>query len=85
MNYPSMHVSVITPITEDRRYLLPSLQEVIAAQDYCGKVEHIMVWGDGTTGYKRNKACEQANGDIILHMDSDDWYSPACVLGSIDT
>jgi hypothetical protein len=27
-------------------------------------------------GAKRNAACEAARGDIILHWDDDDWYSP---------
>ncbi len=27
-------------------------------------------------GFKRNFACEQAQGEIILHWDDDDWYSP---------
>jgi ADP-heptose:LPS heptosyltransferase/2-polyprenyl-3-methyl-5-hydroxy-6-metoxy-1,4-benzoquinol methylase len=29
-----------------------------------------------SVGAKRNFACEQAAGDIILHWDDDDWYSP---------
>jgi ADP-heptose:LPS heptosyltransferase len=29
-----------------------------------------------TIGAKRNIACEQAAGDIILHWDDDDWYAP---------
>jgi len=27
-------------------------------------------------GTKRNRACELARGDIILHWDDDDWYAP---------
>ena len=27
-------------------------------------------------GAKRNAACEAAKGDILLHWDDDDWYSP---------
>lgn len=29
-----------------------------------------------TIGAKRNLACEQARGEIILHWDDDDWYPP---------
>jgi len=29
----------------------------------------------GTIGIKRNKACEKANGEIIMHWDDDDWYA----------
>lgn len=28
-----------------------------------------------TIGTKRNHACEQANGEIIMHWDDDDWYA----------
>lgn len=30
----------------------------------------------GSIGVKRNYACEQANGEIIMHWDDDDWYAP---------
>ncbi|MDQ3917700.1 MAG: glycosyltransferase [Acidobacteriota bacterium] len=29
-----------------------------------------------TLGVKRNLACEQARGEIIVHWDDDDWYPP---------
>jgi glycosyltransferase involved in cell wall biosynthesis len=29
-----------------------------------------------TLGAKRNFACEQARGEIIIHWDDDDWYAP---------
>ena len=29
-----------------------------------------------TTGAKRNAACEEARGEIIVHWDDDDWMSP---------
>lgn len=29
-----------------------------------------------TTGAARNAACELASGEIIVHIDDDDWYSP---------
>ncbi|HSF47352.1 MAG TPA: glycosyltransferase, partial [Burkholderiales bacterium] len=29
-----------------------------------------------SVGAKRNRACEQAQGDVIVHWDDDDWYSP---------
>jgi len=29
----------------------------------------------GTIGAKRNYACQQANGDIIMHMDDDDYFA----------
>jgi hypothetical protein len=32
--------------------------------------------GDLSLGEKRNLACEHAKGDVIMHWDDDDWYSP---------
>ncbi|MBB6270425.1 glycosyltransferase involved in cell wall biosynthesis [Pedobacter cryoconitis] len=29
----------------------------------------------GTIGLKRNYACEKARGEIIIHLDDDDWYA----------
>jgi glycosyltransferase involved in cell wall biosynthesis len=29
-----------------------------------------------TLGAKRNRACELANGEVIVHWDDDDWYPP---------
>jgi glycosyltransferase involved in cell wall biosynthesis len=30
----------------------------------------------GTVGAKRNAACQEASGEIIMHWDDDDWYAP---------
>ncbi|WP_181358606.1 glycosyltransferase family A protein [Taibaiella chishuiensis] len=30
-------------------------------------------------GAKRNYACAQATGDIIIHLDDDDWYAPGWI------
>lgn len=29
-----------------------------------------------TTGEKRNRLCERARGEIVAHLDDDDWYAP---------
>ncbi len=69
-----MVVTCITPITESRRGFMPIVDNIIKSQTY-PFIEHIYLWGEGTIGAKRNKACEQATGDIIMHIDSDDYYS----------
>jgi glycosyltransferase involved in cell wall biosynthesis len=28
------------------------------------------------TGAKRNRCCEEASGEVIVHWDDDDWYAP---------
>ena len=37
-----------------------------------------------TLGAKRNYACAQANGDIILHWDDDDWYAPDWISKQVE-
>ena len=37
-----------------------------------------------TLGAKRNVACEQAAGEIIVHWDDDDWHSPRRVSTQVD-
>jgi glycosyltransferase involved in cell wall biosynthesis len=38
----------------------------------------------GTIGIKRNYACEQAKGDIIIHWDDDDWYASDWISKQIE-
>lgn len=44
-------------------------------QSYPNK-ELVIVDGEGKIGFKRNRGCYQANGEIIIHWDNDDIYSP---------
>src|SRR5574341_607392 len=36
-------------------------------------------------GAKRNLACEQARGELILHWDDDDWMAPHRVRYQVET
>jgi glycosyltransferase involved in cell wall biosynthesis len=36
-------------------------------------------------GAKRNLACEQADGDVILHWDDDDWHAPHRVRYEVES
>lgn len=50
-------------------------------------IEHnVYQWGlpKLTTGAKRNHLCEFAKGDIIVHMDSDDFYAPDWITYSVN-
>src|SRR5215204_4099526 len=50
-----------------------------AVQDLVPKrrrVRYIQLPSRHSVGAKRNIACEQARGDIILHWDDDDWHAP---------
>jgi glycosyltransferase involved in cell wall biosynthesis len=39
-------------------------------------VRYVRVASGLSLGSKRNLACEEATGNIIVHWDDDDWYSP---------
>lgn len=77
-------VTIITPTTQSRDIYLPSLLQCVANQKYKGRIEHLFNYDNCTIGAKRNKLIEQACGDIIIHMDSDDWYSPYWVSKSVE-
>jgi glycosyltransferase involved in cell wall biosynthesis len=78
-----MLVSIITPTTKAREPFLKKLLGLIAAQDY-PHIEHVIIPDEGLTiGAKRNMACERAKGDIIVHMDDDDWYATDWVSKSV--
>lgn len=69
-----MRVGVITPTTRDRDTFNERIQKIFDSQDYPNK-QHILIFGDGTIGSKRNKAIEVSSADIIIHFDSDDIYA----------
>lgn len=74
-------VSVITPTIRPER--LKRLEAMFEAQDY-PNTELIIVPGGGSIGEKRNRGCESANGEIIVHFDDDDYYAPDYISKSVD-
>jgi glycosyltransferase involved in cell wall biosynthesis len=81
MKYPL--VSVICPTTPSRRKFWPRLERYYEWQTYPHK-ELVMESGPGTIGAKRNLACAKSLGQIILHMDDDDYYAPDWISHSVD-
>lgn len=77
-----MLVSIITPTTLDRKHFNNRLSEMVKRQTY-QNIEHIFDYSDKTIGAKLNNLCEQANGDIIIRKDSDDFYAPDYVSQSL--
>lgn len=75
-------VSIITPTV--RRGYLDRLSEMIQAQTYPNIIEHILIEGAGTIGEKRNEGCRIAKGEIIVHFDDDDLYSPDYIQKCVD-
>jgi glycosyltransferase involved in cell wall biosynthesis len=43
------------------------------------RVTYIRLGSPASVGTKRNVACAQARGEIIVHWDDDDWYAPSRV------
>lgn len=75
-------VTIIVPITEDRRSWATHALTTCENQDYLDK-EILFDWGQGTIGEKRNRLCKKAKGDIIVTIDSDDQYKPDWVTKSV--
>lgn len=75
-------VSVIVPTTHDRKEYNERILNNFIRQDYQQK--HLMFdFNSGTIGEKRNRLCKSAIGEIIIHMDSDDWYSDNWITKSV--
>lgn len=93
-----MKVSVITP-TAHRPELLKKCVDMFAAQDYedkelllIGNPNEINRYSDVAycipamhlnVGQKRNLGCSMAKGDIMVHMDDDDYYAPDWISRSV--
>ena len=75
-------VTVVTLTIPGREGFLYRAKQQFKAQDYPNK-ELVIVDCAGNTGFKRNVGCEAAQGEIIVHMDDDDWYSPDWVSKSV--
>lgn len=64
-DYPNKELVIIDDGKESIKHLLPEDQSI--RYFYSDPL--------GTIGIKRNYACQQAKGDIIMHWDDDDWHA----------
>lgn len=78
-----MKVTVITPTTHDRANMNRRITDLMQAQDYPA-FEHLYDFSDNPIGTKRNILCARAEGDIIIHADSDDYYAPDWITRSVE-
>jgi hypothetical protein len=93
-------VTVITPLSRNRdipnvldNYLrqdyhnkeLTILNED-GRTDYMSVEKKIWVWGRSgmNVGEKRNELCSLAQGEIIVMMDSDDWFAPDYITRCVE-
>lgn len=75
-------VTVICPTTRDRKVFNDRIFDNFLKQDYPSKI-FLYDFDEGTIGEKRNRLCEKAVGDIIVHMDSDDMYASNWITQSV--
>ncbi len=48
------------------------------------RIRYLRLEGKRTVGAKRNLACEQAQGEFIVHWDDDDWYPASRVRMQVE-
>ncbi len=75
-------VSVIVPTTHDRMEFNNRIEKIFYLQDYPNK-QLLFDYDDGSVGEKRNRLCEIAIGEMIVHFDSDDAYSTDWITKSV--
>lgn len=76
-------VTVIVPTTHDRKEFNDRLHKMFDEQDYFPRTI-LFDCKEGSVGEKRNRLCDKALGTVILHMDSDDAYSPDWISRSVE-
>lgn len=61
----------------------PNKELVVVSEDSIGEsipdhpqIRFIKIDGPSTVGKKRNIACDASRGEVIMHVDDDDWSSP---------
>lgn len=80
MNEPL--VTCICPTMPGRESWLLKAIDCFESQTYC-KRELLTDPDAGTIGEKRNRLCEAARGEIILHWDDDDWSAPGRIADQV--
>ncbi len=65
-DYPRRELIVVDDGEDDISDLIPDHPAI----------RYLRLCGRHTVGAKRNRACEAALGEIIVHWDDDDWYGP---------
>jgi glycosyltransferase involved in cell wall biosynthesis len=64
-DYPHTELIIIDDGLKSIRSSVPSRQNI----------KYFYRETPGTVGAKRNAACQEASGEIIMHWDDDDWYA----------
>jgi len=73
-DYPNSELIILDDGTEPSQSYVPDDQRI--RYTYTDYIQLL--------GTKRNWCCEQALGDIIIHLDDDDWYEKDWISKSVD-
>jgi len=65
-NYPNRELIIVDDGTDKVKDLVPCDSRIL----------YLQLDRKCTIGAKRNLACEEANGEILVHWDDDDWIAP---------
>src|SRR5712692_5558015 len=65
-DYPNKELVIVDDGTD-------SVSDLVPADEH---IRYIRLGAKATIGSKRNLACQQAQGTIIVHWDDDDWHAP---------
>jgi len=74
-DYPNKELVIVDDGTEPVKYLVPDDSSI-----YYYHIEP-----KTTIGNKRNLACKQAHGQLIAHLDDDDWYAADWLSNQVDS
>jgi len=74
-DYPNRELIIIDDGTDNIGDLVPDDPQV----------RYLRLGHKRTIGAKRNLACEEAKGPIIVHWDDDDWYAPRRISYQVRT
>lgn len=80
-DYPNKELIIVQ--SKDNRYMDGLATPVYYSNDISTEKGTIVYVKDLNTGEKRNIGCEHANGEIIIHMDDDDYYAPDWISKSV--
>ena len=74
-DYPNTELVIVDDSAEPAYDLIPHNRNI---KYFYSKVKEQI-------GIKRNKACNNANGEIIIHWDDDDWYAEDWISHQVTT
>lgn len=74
-DYPNTELVIVDDSAEPAYGLIPDNKNI---KYFYSKVKERI-------GIKRNKACNNANGEIIIHWDDDDWYAEDWISHQVKT